>query len=216
MKKVLLAFAAFAPFALLLTTARAATTYAPVAEWLKLPEGRAQLGNQHGDVAVSSAGEVYVSVQDPAPLMATALGLMAQIGNATAQTAADLVGTWTNIGNVNVRADGTRAPVFGPKGTGLAIFDASGRFVIININPDTPKFAANNRAQGTAEENKAAVNGGIALYGTNHLRRHRIDELRLARLQHGDAGAVLRRAPERDRIQPGPARSPIFLVSDNL
>src|SRR5438132_13541136 len=39
--------------------------YTPVAGWLKLPEGRPQLGNQHGDVAVSSKGEVYVSVQDP-------------------------------------------------------------------------------------------------------------------------------------------------------
>ena len=36
------------------------------ANWLKLPEGRAQLGNQHGDIAVSSTGDVYVSVQDPA------------------------------------------------------------------------------------------------------------------------------------------------------
>jgi hypothetical protein len=43
----------------------AADTYAPVVDWLKLPEGRAQLGNMHGDIAVSSAGEVYVSVQDP-------------------------------------------------------------------------------------------------------------------------------------------------------
>lgn len=34
-------------------------------DWLKLPEGRPQLGNQHGDVAVSSKGEVYVSVMDP-------------------------------------------------------------------------------------------------------------------------------------------------------
>src|SRR5438093_8879238 len=40
-------------------------SYATVADWLKLPEGRATLGSQHGDVAVSSAGEVYVSVQDP-------------------------------------------------------------------------------------------------------------------------------------------------------
>ena len=52
--------------ALLLTTARAANTYTAVADWLKVPEGRAQLGNQHGDVAVSSTGDVYVSVQDPA------------------------------------------------------------------------------------------------------------------------------------------------------
>jgi hypothetical protein len=43
----------------------AADTFAPVAGWLKLPEGRAQLGNMHGDIAVSSTGEVYVSVQDP-------------------------------------------------------------------------------------------------------------------------------------------------------
>src|SRR5262249_7739610 len=51
---------------LLMTTARAVNTYSVVADWLKLPEGRMQLGNQHGDIAVSSAGEVYVSVQDPA------------------------------------------------------------------------------------------------------------------------------------------------------
>lgn len=87
-------------------------------------------------------------------------------GIAAGQTAADLVGTWTNVGNINVRTDGTRVQVFGPKGTGLAIFDTNGRFAIININPETPKFAANNRAQGTAAENKAAVEGGIALYGT--------------------------------------------------
>ena len=83
-----------------------------------------------------------------------------------AQTAKDLVGTWNNVSNVNIRQDGSRVDIFGPKGTGLAIFDASGRFAIININPETPKFASNNRAQGTAEENKAAVLGGIALYGT--------------------------------------------------
>jgi Lipocalin-like domain len=85
---------------------------------------------------------------------------------ATAQTAKDLVGTWTNTSNVNIRQDGSRVDVFGPKGNGLAIFDGNGRFAIVNINPETPKFASNNRAQGTAEENKAAVLGGIALFGT--------------------------------------------------
>ena len=51
--------------ALLGGTLLAAVEYKPVADWLKLPEGRPQMGNQHGDVAVSSKGEVYVSVQDP-------------------------------------------------------------------------------------------------------------------------------------------------------
>ena len=49
----------------LLAPVAAATDFTPVADWLKLPEGRQNLGNMHGDVAVSSAGEVYVSVQDP-------------------------------------------------------------------------------------------------------------------------------------------------------
>lgn len=49
----------------LLTTVAAAGNYTAVADWLTLPDGRAQLGNQHGDVAVSSTGEVFVSVQDP-------------------------------------------------------------------------------------------------------------------------------------------------------
>jgi hypothetical protein len=61
MRKTLLtcAFAA----ALLIPTS-AADEFTAVADWLKLPEGRPNLGNMHGDVAVSSAGEVYVSVQD--------------------------------------------------------------------------------------------------------------------------------------------------------
>jgi DNA-binding beta-propeller fold protein YncE len=40
--------------------------FTPVASWLKLQAGRPQLGNMHGDIAVSSKGEVFVSVQDPA------------------------------------------------------------------------------------------------------------------------------------------------------
>ena len=62
MRKKLLtcAFAAF-----LLFPVSAADEFTAVADWLKLPEGRQNLGNMHGDVAVSSAGEVYVSVQDP-------------------------------------------------------------------------------------------------------------------------------------------------------
>ena len=43
----------------------AAVEYQAVADWLKLPAGRAQLGTMHGDIAVSSSGEVYVSVEDP-------------------------------------------------------------------------------------------------------------------------------------------------------
>ena len=103
----------------------------------------------------------------PITLAAAALSLgIALPGAAAAQTAKDLVGTWTNFSNVNIRQDGSRVNVFGPNGKGLAIFDSNGRFAIVNVNPDVPKFAANNRAQGTPAENKAAMEGGIALFGT--------------------------------------------------
>ena len=48
----------------LIVHARAAD-YKAVANWPQIPPGRTNIGNQHGDVAVSSKGEVYVSVMDP-------------------------------------------------------------------------------------------------------------------------------------------------------
>ncbi len=62
MPKTLVALAAAVA---LLTASVHAQELRAVADWLTLPQGRAQLGNMHGDVAVSAAGEVYVSVQDP-------------------------------------------------------------------------------------------------------------------------------------------------------
>ena len=37
--------------------------YPAVTDWPRLPEGRATVGNMHGDVAIASNGEIYVSVQ---------------------------------------------------------------------------------------------------------------------------------------------------------
>jgi hypothetical protein len=54
----------FLACASLLAPVSAAVEYAAVADWLKLPDGRAQIGGMHGDVAVSSRGEVYVSVEN--------------------------------------------------------------------------------------------------------------------------------------------------------
>ena len=92
---------------------------------------------------------------------------LAIIGStATAQTAQDFVGTWTLISNINTQPDGSKVDVFGPKGTGMAIFEPNGHFVMIVINPETPKFASNIRTRGTPEEYKAAVLGGTSFYGT--------------------------------------------------
>ena len=42
-----------------------AIDYQAVPNWYKLAPGRPEMGNQHGDVAVASNGEVYVSIMDP-------------------------------------------------------------------------------------------------------------------------------------------------------
>src|SRR3954452_3029392 len=38
-------------------------SYASDPDWLKLPSERTEIGSMHGDVAVSAAGEVHVSVE---------------------------------------------------------------------------------------------------------------------------------------------------------
>jgi hypothetical protein len=50
---------------LLLVVTVFAAEFRVVPDWLTLPPGRDAIGNMHGDVAVSAAGEVYLSVQDP-------------------------------------------------------------------------------------------------------------------------------------------------------
>ncbi|MSU69881.1 MAG: hypothetical protein EXS39_03715 [Opitutaceae bacterium] len=60
MKKTL-----FAVLSLTLLVGHAyALDYRAVPDWQKLPTGYAQLGNMHGDIAVSANGEVYVSLMD--------------------------------------------------------------------------------------------------------------------------------------------------------
>jgi hypothetical protein len=93
------------------------------------------------------------------------LGVALPTNAAVAQTAKDLVGTWTIVSSKTDQG-GRTSDIFGPNGKGLAIFESNGRYSIVNVNPDVPKFASNNRAQGTAAENKAAVEASIAHFGT--------------------------------------------------
>ena len=48
---------------------------------------------------------------------------------------------------------------------GIAIFEGNGRFAQIVLRPDLPKIASNNAMTGTADENKAVVQGSAAFYG---------------------------------------------------
>jgi hypothetical protein len=67
-----------------------------------------------------------------------------------------LVGTWALA----------TADAFGANPKGSLIFDASGHFSAILERAGLPKVAANNRLQGTPEENKAIVDGTLTFFGT--------------------------------------------------
>jgi hypothetical protein len=84
----------------------------------------------------------------------------------SAQTLKDLVGAWEPVSIVNIAADGTRSDQWGTPPKGSLLFTSDGRFSIILHRADLPKIVANNRAQGTSDENKAVVQGSIAFYGT--------------------------------------------------
>ena len=71
------------------------------------------------------------------------------------------MGTWTLV-SITLEQDGKKTDMYGANPQGQLIFDPNGRFTTIFLRSDVPKFASGNRETGTPEENKAAVQGGIA------------------------------------------------------
>jgi hypothetical protein len=85
---------------------------------------------------------------------------------ADAQSAKDLIGTWSLV---SVTSQEPNGPVvtsdFGPQPQGRLNFDANGNYSIMVIANNLPKFASNNRDNGTASEHEAVVKGSIAHFG---------------------------------------------------
>ena len=77
-----------------------------------------------------------------------------------------LVGSWTIVSNDNVAPDGTKRQIFGPNPKGIFILGADGRYALVVVNPARPKFKGSSRLDGTPEENKAAIAGAVAAFGT--------------------------------------------------
>jgi Lipocalin-like domain len=77
-----------------------------------------------------------------------------------------LIGTWDLVETYSERSDGTRFGAFGPNPSGRYMLDAQGRFSYMIYGSGRPKFASNNRLEGTPDEYKSAVQGVIAFYGT--------------------------------------------------
>ena len=96
------------------------------------------------------------------------LGVALPSGDAVGQQRTlkeQLVGTWMYVSVDAVRPDGNRVQTFGPNPQGLASFDSNGCYILLTARLGQPKFASNNRMEGTPEENKAVVQGSIAHFG---------------------------------------------------
>lgn len=76
-----------------------------------------------------------------------------------------IVGTWS-LSEQWVEQGGKKVQRFGPKPKGIAIYDANGRFATILLRSDLPAFTSDNAMTGTADENKAIVQGSNATYGS--------------------------------------------------
>jgi hypothetical protein len=75
-------------------------------------------------------------------------GVFLPTKEAVAQTANDLVGTWTLV-SITLEKDGKKTDFYGAKPQGQVIFDPKGRFSLVLIRSDVPKFASTDREAGT-------------------------------------------------------------------
>jgi len=98
-----------------------------------------------------------------------ALGLAAAPSASIAQqksTKDVLVGAWTLLLIDGVKDDGTHVPEFGPNPDGMLMFSPNGLYAVQIDRANLPKLASKEREKGTADENKAIVQGSLAHYGT--------------------------------------------------
>ena len=76
-----------------------------------------------------------------------------------------IVGTWSLVSQYVDQADGKKTERFGSNPRGMAIYERNGKFVQVVLHTTLPKIASNNAMTGTADENKAIVQGSMASFG---------------------------------------------------
>ncbi len=99
-----------------------------------------------------------------------ALGMLFSAADAKAQEKGttleqQIQGSWMIVSMYNEQ-DGKKAEPFGPDPRGFMVLTPDGRFSMILMRASLPKFAANNRVKGTAEDNQAVVQGSVAYFGS--------------------------------------------------
>lgn len=76
-----------------------------------------------------------------------------------------VIGMWQPE-TIQATVNGLTMDPFGPRPTGLLCFHESMRFVELMSDPSVGHYESGSRETGTAEEDKAAMVGNLALFGT--------------------------------------------------
>ena len=97
--------------------------------------------------------------------------------------------------NYTDREDGSKIDTFGPNPVGILMLDGDGRLSLQEMRSDLPKFGSNNRQEGTADENKAIVQGIICYFGTYTIDEAAKASLTTVRSCHGTSVVQLMLAP---------------------
>jgi hypothetical protein len=103
----------------------------------------------------------------PKALPAVAMVVLAMgiaVAEARAQSAS-LAGSWSLV-SLTVTRSGTEEEVLGAHPEGLLMFGADGRYALVGVRANLPKFASGSRLQGTAAENAGIAQGSVAHFGT--------------------------------------------------
>lgn len=97
-------------------------------------------------------------------ILAIALLLSASL-DAKAETAKDLIGTWSLVSVTVQEPNGPTTNDVGPNPQGRLNFDANGNYSLMIMAGDLPKFAENSRDKGTATENQVVVKNSLSHFG---------------------------------------------------
>jgi hypothetical protein len=97
--------------------------------------------------------------------------LLAGIASAQNKTRiSNLTGTYELVAVDNIAADGSHIHLYGDSPKGILMFDTKGHYTLQIYSEGRPKFAAGDKSKGTDEENRVAVKGCNAHYGTYKIK----------------------------------------------
>lgn len=98
--------------------------------------------------------------------LAMLLGLSGTTFAAEPTTESPLQGTWTLVAANKILPAGEEASDYGANPKGRLVVDAKGRYSLQIFKSERPQFLAADKANGTADEFKAAVLGSSTHFGT--------------------------------------------------